>query len=281
MSTPTELDPRNQEAIQSALSGDWEKAVQINSDLFEDYPEDLSILNRLGHAYTELGQVNKANSTYKKVLEIDPYNPIAMRNLDRLSTLRGANITKKDTNGKTIDPDLFIEEPGKTKTIPVNDLAMPKVLITLRAGDGITLNVTKDGVSVISEDNSRLGKLDPTWGSEVSQAMNLGSKFTGVIKSVKVGRDQENSSLSVFLRETERSKKLAHPPFPVESSNFTPFVKEETLSYLKEQETIPTESSEGVEEVEVDSIPSDIQEHLPEEESMAGMVEDEEDFSPK
>src|SRR3989344_1767437 len=119
MSNQSELDPRYQEAIEAALAGNWNKAVELNDALYEEYPEDITILNRLGHAYTELGQVNKASSTYKKVLEIDPYNPIATRNIDKLSTLRGSSFKPKEA--RVIDPDMFLEEPGKTRAIDLAD----------------------------------------------------------------------------------------------------------------------------------------------------------------
>ncbi len=286
MSNQAELDPRNQEAIDAALVSDWDKAIKLNTELSEEYPEDVNVLNRLGHAHTELGQVNKASSIYKKILEIDLYNPIAKRNLERLSTLRGSDIKVKETT-RSFDPEAFIEEPGKTKTIEVVDLAMPKVLVSLRTGDKVGLSPSKKDITVISEDNHRLGKLEPDWGEEISQALRLGSQFTAIVKAVKVGKDSANSSLSVFLREGKRSNKLAHPTFPIESNNFTPFVREETLNYLKDQEgSMPTETTDGVEEVGLEEIPVDeetpnepppieIEAPLPE------TIEDEEDFSPK
>ncbi len=280
----SELDPRNQEAIQAALEGAWDKAVALNLLLAEEFPEDLDILNRLGKAYSELGQVNKAKATFEKVLDSDPYNPIATKNLDRLSTLRGSDIKPKEQGIKPLDPDMFIEEPGKTKTIEVFDLAMPKVLIHLRVGDAVKLNVTKDAISVISDDDHRLGKLEATWGKEISSAQSLGSEFSAFVKAIKVGKDEKNSSLTVFVKETKHARKLIHPVFPFES-NFTPFVREETVSYLKDEEPVLSETSDNVEEVAVEDIP--LGDHLthPEEEGPShppiDIIEDEEDFAPK
>lgn len=279
MSNQSELDPRYQEAIDSALAGDWSKAVDLNIALFEEYPEDINILNRLAHAYAELGQVNKSSSTYKKVLEIDQYNPIARRNLEKLSTLRGFDIKPKET--KAIDPDVFLEEPGKTKAVLVTDLAMPKVLIHLRVGDTVILKAAKTEVTVLSEDNKRLGKLEGTWGKEIAQAISLGSVFSAIVKATKVGKAPKDSSLFIFVRETKRSKKLAHPTFPVDT-NFTPYVKEETLSYIKETEPHDTEEEteqvdEGkadTEEETPDEVPSEAAEFVP----TPDLVEDEEEF---
>ena len=279
----SELDPRNQEAIQAALEGDWDKAVTLNTLLTEEYPEDSDILNRLGKAFSELGQVNKAKATFEKVLEDDPYNPIAIKNLERLSTLRGADIKPKEQGSKPLSADMFIEELGKTKTVEVFDLAMPKILIHLRIGDSVKLANTKDSVSVISEDDHRLGKLNPFWGKEIAQAIDLKSEFKAVVKAVTVGKDQRTSSLSIFVRETKHSSKLAHPVFPIENNNFTPFVREETLSYLKDDET-KTENTDVAEDAEIEDIPLDENGNPTEEENnhpVLDVIEDEEDFSPK
>lgn len=280
MSNQTDLDPRNQEAIQAALEGAWDKAVSLNTILTEDYPEDTDILNRLGKAYSELGQVNKAKASFEKVLDSDPYNPIAIKNLERLSTLRGSIIKPKD-QANPLDLDMFIEEPGKTKTIEVRDLAMPVILINLRVGDIIKLGQSKDSVTVISADNHRLGVLDPIWGRDIAQAIELGSEFNAVVKSIKVGKDQKSSFLSVFAKETKHAKKLIHPVFPIENSTFTPFVREETLAYLKDQ-AIPTEPNEEAEKSEIgDSHLVDEQNTKEKTHPQIDAIDDEEDFSPE
>src|SRR3990167_9124699 len=120
---------------------------------------------------------------------------------------------------------------------------MPKVLILLRVGDKVESTATKTEVTIVSEDGKRLGKLQPEWGKEIAQAIALGSSFSGIIKSVKIGKDPKDSTLSVFLRETKHSKKLAHPIFPVDK-NFTPYVRDETLSHLNETGQTPVESPE-------------------------------------
>jgi len=52
----------------------------------KDNPKDISTLNRLGRAFWEINEIEKANKTYKKVISIDPFNPIANKNLKRLTT---------------------------------------------------------------------------------------------------------------------------------------------------------------------------------------------------
>ena len=69
------------QAIQATLKGEWEHAVKLNKELLEVNEKDVEALNRMGLAYTILGKSKQAKSTYQKVLDIDPLNSIAMRNI--------------------------------------------------------------------------------------------------------------------------------------------------------------------------------------------------------
>lgn len=277
MSNQLELDPKNQLAIAAALESSWDKAVELNNALLEDYPEDIDVLNRLAHAQSELGQINKARSTYQKVLEIDAYNPIATRNLTKLTTMRGNGIKPKE-GSKSLNPEIFLEDPGKTKTIQVMDLAMPKVLVQLRIGDVIQLHSTKDSVSIVSEDDRRLGKLETSWGKEIAIASSLGSEFSAVIKSVMVGKDPKESSLTIFIREIKRSSKLVHPPFPIENNNFTPYVKEETLGYVKQQDSHSSDEEEEINHENIEEEPEAKEpiplEHQPQESALRDFIDE-------
>ena len=72
-------------AIRSALSGDWEGAVEINLEILSENAQNITALNRLGRAYTELGQKDAAKDAYEQVLKIDKYDTIATKNLKLLT----------------------------------------------------------------------------------------------------------------------------------------------------------------------------------------------------
>jgi Flp pilus assembly protein TadD len=74
---PTAL--QKQQAIQATLEGNWELAIAINEDLLKGNPSDIETLNRLAFAYSILGKTTQAKKAYKKVLEIDIFNPIALK----------------------------------------------------------------------------------------------------------------------------------------------------------------------------------------------------------
>src|SRR5438105_8521154 len=101
------IKPRAQyvdEAIELALANRWTEAVQVNRGIIDRFGPDEDTLNRLGKAYTELGQLDDAIEAYKSTLKMNPVNPIAVKNLAKLQALRGrqhvpASTTKLDDEG--------------------------------------------------------------------------------------------------------------------------------------------------------------------------------------
>lgn len=256
MGTQAQLDPRTNEAIKAALENKWEKAIELNKFLLERYPNDIDTMNRLARALSETGSISEAKKIYKKILEIDPYNQIAEKNLNRLSSLRKNRviINKGTTNVKA---DQFLEEPGKTVVSPLKDTAMPQVLADLQIGDKVYLIPHKNEVTVNSSAGKRIGKIDSEIAATLAKNIRAGSKFEAFIKSISlVGKKdlKEKSQVLVFIREIKRSPRVNTHPFPISENTFTPFVREETFLRLG-QAPVLAETEEGVEEVEVSELP--------------------------
>ena len=77
----------SQRAIELTLASRWDDAAAANRELLSSFPRDLSALNRLGKALSELGQYSEARRAYTEALEIDPGNSIAKKNFERLASL--------------------------------------------------------------------------------------------------------------------------------------------------------------------------------------------------
>jgi len=60
------------------------KAEVIRVEVLEQDPRDAAALNRLGRRYADLGLLSEARATFKRVLAIDPSNPIATGRLRQL-----------------------------------------------------------------------------------------------------------------------------------------------------------------------------------------------------
>ena len=273
------LDPKVREAINAAMENNWQEALQLNQELLTKYPEDIDTLNRLARSLSETGKLIEAKKLYRKVLELDQYNQIAIKNLNRISSIRKSDL-REGSLLPTIKGDLFLEESGKTRTIRLEDTAMPSVLVRLRTGDRVELSPHKNSVTVLSVSGERVGKLESEVAERLGQDIRLGSRFEAIVKSVSLSKDQGKAtkpSVEIFIREKLRSAKVSTAPFPNQSSGFTPYVREEAMNLLSSQAPVPTEADDAIEEIEISELQpvesgDDSLEHLAEKEN------DEDDF---
>ena len=73
-------------AIQFALNKEWEKASRANQKILETHPQNKKALLRLGKALIHLQDYSEAKETFEKVLDQDPINKIAKKNLKKIKT---------------------------------------------------------------------------------------------------------------------------------------------------------------------------------------------------
>jgi tetratricopeptide (TPR) repeat protein len=71
-------------AVDLALKGNWDEAVQLNLRILENYPSDIQSRNRLGKAYYELGRYEESLQIYEECLKVQPSNNIARKRLAEL-----------------------------------------------------------------------------------------------------------------------------------------------------------------------------------------------------
>lgn len=248
----TEVNPKIQQAIDAALSKNWQSALQLNKNINKESPEDTETLNRLARTYLELGEVDKAKTHYRKVLKIDSYNTIAEKNLSKLSNLNSNNLKKTPDNQQTIkvEPDTFLEEPGKSKVLILHDLALPTILASLKTGDTVKLEPQKKDVVVFSQEGKRLGKIEPELATDFGTALKAGSAFLSLVKSVLVDDSTSQYSVTIFVKETFKSPKVSKNIFPSNSKRFTPYAKEESLNVLSSEKSTNKDTSgeEGLSE---------------------------------
>jgi len=190
------------DAIQATLKGDWEKAVKLNLEILLENPKDLECLNRLAFAYAALGKNKEAKSTYKKVLEIDDTNPIALKNLKRL----GENIIRKN-NAPTflIDNSMFLEEVGKTKVIALVNTAPPKTLNNLQIGQPVKLAIKRLKIFVLNDEDKFLGMLPDNVSRRLIKFIKGGNKYIAYVKSVE-------ESVTIFVKEVKRVTRFKNQP---------------------------------------------------------------------
>lgn len=224
-------------AIKAAIESDWEKAQKLNLAIVKKNPQDLSALNRLARAYAELGKIEEARKTYRKVLSLDRDNPIASKNLERLSGVSKAK--KLIQQKKALSPgDIFLEEPGKTKVVKLVKLAGASELLSLDNADPVYLVPRKRNVSVASEDGTYLGAIPDDLSARLIRLMRGGNRYEAFVKAVEKGE------LQIFIRETFRSHRFKNlPSFTPSGTPYSPYLDPETL-YEEKPEVTPTGEGE-------------------------------------
>ena len=78
-------------ALELAGEGRWGDAEQVNRDILARFPRDFEAMNRLGKALAEQHRYSEARDTYQHVLEVEPTNPIARKNVARMELLSPAS----------------------------------------------------------------------------------------------------------------------------------------------------------------------------------------------
>lgn len=220
-------------AIALAMQGRWREAIEANTVILENFPNDVDAYNRLGKAYMELGEYSKAKEAYTKALELDQYNLIARKSLDRLAFLQEESAVV--ASSQKLEPQDFIEEVGKAKVVRLYSLAPPQVLSPMASGDEVYLKI--EGTSLVVE-NSRgedLGYVDPKHGQRLIKLMQGGNKYEAAVVSVAP------DSISVIIREVyqdpSQAGRLSFPSHAVEEA--LPYIGERVFKREAEYEEEP------------------------------------------
>lgn len=192
------------QAIQTALTGDWKTAISLNKKLLDENPQDIDTLNRLALAYAITGKAKDAKNTYQKVLEIDPLNPIALKNFKRLKDKTFS--TKKNGNGSLQISNNFLEESGKTKIIELINTAQPKIIQTLRTGEFVSLCIKRSKIFVLAQDNQYIGVLPDDIGKRLIKFLKNGNKYEAYVKSANLHH------VVIFIKEIKRSSRYKDRP---------------------------------------------------------------------
>lgn len=205
-------------AIQAAKNQNWDKAVEYNQAIIEEDDKDIGALNRLGIAYLQQNHKNKARTAFQRVLEIDRSNPIAKRNLDRISQNQTFNLP-------TFNHTQFIEEPGKTKTTTLHRLAGKQALQSLTIGSECELKPKNRYISVEAQ-GTYVGALPEDISFRLTKLMSTGNRYACWIRSL------DDKNCSVFLKEAYSApENRSIPSFPVNRAtlNGTTDIDEMTL----------------------------------------------------
>jgi tetratricopeptide (TPR) repeat protein len=219
-------------AIKQAQSSQWEEAVATNKSILQLFPTEADAYNRLGKAYSELGQYTEARDAYAQTLVYSPRNTIARKNLDRLALLQESPDQLHQGMGR-IDPQLFIEETGKTTVTELVNLAPTSILARVAVGDTVQLHVIGHTILVRNGAGEDLGQLEPRLANRLITFMDGGNRYAAAILAM------EHGQVRLIVREEyQHPSMFGKVSFPSQGSGETirAYIKDSILRREHEDE---------------------------------------------
>lgn len=232
-------------AIDAAIDRRFEEAIKHNKEILKVRPDDLGALLRLGFAKLQHGELAGAKKAYKSVLAKQSENVIAQENLERIAILeqKGTMVAKKRED--KLNPNLFLEIPGKTKSSVLVNLGQKEILAHLNIGDQLELKVRRRKLEVRS-DGEYVGSMPDDLSKRLYVLIKGGSEYSCFIKEISMSR------VVVFIREEKKSKRLARfSSFPRNIQSNLNLIEQASEGSLPENQDL-TLAQERVEDDEDD-----------------------------
>jgi hypothetical protein len=248
----------SKQAISLAMQGRWQESVAVNKSILEHFPNDVDAFNRLGRAYIELGDYSQAKEAYTRAMQLDQFNTIAKKNLQRIALLEGHPFAPVEASKENADPHVFIEEIGKAGILNLYQIPSADRLVKTMAGDKVILKRQESSLAVESIRGEYLGLVPSKLGQRLLKLIDGGNKYTAAIVT------SSENSISVIIREIYQDpSQIGQVSFPGKRiEEVQPFVSDRVFrpEYEEEEELVepaafgeeeaeaPEEVTEAVEE---------------------------------
>lgn len=197
-----ELEILEQQAVDAAINSDWEQAIALNKKMVSRSKNNLKAYLRLGFAYIQARQFKSAEKAYKKALKIQPKNSLAQENLDKIAFLKAKGAKKIQKREIKLDPGMFLETPGKTKSVGLVKLGQKNVLAQLHVGQKVVLKPKRRKIEVRGESGEYIGSLPDDLSHSLYIFIKGGNEYSANIKEVSLNR------AVVFIKEEKKVKKF-------------------------------------------------------------------------
>ncbi len=195
-----QIENLHKQAVDAAISNNWEKAIQLNQKIVGLNAEYLDAYLGLGFAHMQLSQYKDSKKNYMEALKIDPNNMIARNNLEKIGILsKSGDKTSKDL---PVDPNIFMNLRGKTKVITLLNVGKPDVLAKLNTGEKVELRMKKRRIEIRNEADEYIGALPDDISKRLIFFLDAKSTFNTFIKA------STKNSVDVFVREEKKGRKV-------------------------------------------------------------------------
>lgn len=200
-----EIDVLEQQAVDAAMNQEWKEAVVFNERILKIDDKNLGACLRLGFTHFRSKNNKEAKKYYQKALHIQPKNQVALENLERLKVL-GERSTRKATPAQSaaLNPSLFLEIPGKTKSAQLVNVGQKKDLAELVIGQEVELKLKKRKIEARTESGSYVGCLPDDLSKRLIFLIKAKSRYVAYIKEANLNR------AVLFIKEELKGKKVSH-----------------------------------------------------------------------
>ncbi|MBI2052031.1 tetratricopeptide repeat protein [Candidatus Roizmanbacteria bacterium] len=199
----SDLEILEQQAIDAAMSSQWNDAVNINKKISKLEKNNVGAYLRLGFAYIQLHKLDEAKKSYRKVLRLQAGNQLARENLERIKVLETKGRKKPMKKAIILDPNLFLEVPGKTKNAALVNLGQKNTLALLIIGQNVILKPKKRKIEVRTDTNEYIGSLPDDLSKRLFLFIKAESVYSAYVKEVSLNR------VAIFIREEKKGKRVA------------------------------------------------------------------------
>ncbi|OGK15091.1 hypothetical protein A2774_01420 [Candidatus Roizmanbacteria bacterium RIFCSPHIGHO2_01_FULL_39_12c] len=242
------------ESVDAAVNFDWLSAIEANKKILKIDSKNLSACLRLGFAFTQIQDFIKAVKYYRKALRIQPSNNIAKENLERLNVLQSKSAKNKKKQPVNLDPDLFLESPGRTKSISLVNIGQKNILANLNTGQEVFFRVKARKIEVRTKENEYIGNLPDDLSRRLLVFLKAKSKYKVYIKEANL------SKVTVFIHEEKKGKKVdQYLSFP---QNIQAQIGQMINDGEEEEDTAEVETEADLEKL-AESLTSEEKEYLP------------------
>lgn len=218
-----DLQRLEQQAINTAIQTKWEEAIDLNKKILKLDKKNNDAHLRLAFALLQANKIALAKKYYKAALKLQPGNRSITENLERIKILELKKNKSPKDKSVNLDPNLFLETPGKTRSIVLVNPGQKNILAQLTIGQKVVLIPKKRKIEVRTQNKEFVGSLPDDISKRLSIFIKAGSEFSVYIKEANLNR------VVVFVREERKGKKvMKYTSFPTNiQSKLTEMSKED------------------------------------------------------
>lgn len=199
-----ELSILEDRSVEAALKSSWKEATEINRQILKLDKNNLAATLRLGFANLQLSNFKEAKKYYQRGLKLQPANTVAKENLDRIKILQSRKTKKGKKIKVLLDPNLFLEVPGKTKSVVLVNLGQKNTLAQLSIGQEVFQKPKKRKVEIRTKNDEYVGSLPDDLSKRLLLFLKADSVYTVFVKEAILNR------VVIFMKEEKKGKKVGN-----------------------------------------------------------------------